>query len=80
MPSTPRALAARSNWPGCAPARDWYNGTNQIGLITKTLNLIGGYTVTNWAASYPITQPTILDAQYGGRALQITGVPVSVSA
>lgn len=55
-----------------------YNGTNQIGLITKTLNLIGGYTVTNWAASYPITQPTILDAQYGGRAVQITGVPVSV--
>jgi len=54
-------------------------GTNQVALITKTLLVQGGYAETNWTASYPITQPTVLDAQGGGRVLQITGVPVSIA-
>ena len=55
-----------------------YGGSSQVGLITKTLTVIGGYAYNNWAVSYPITQPTVLDAQSGGRVLQISGAPVSV--
>lgn len=55
-----------------------YGGSSQVGLITKTLTVIGGYAFNNWAVSYPITQPTILDAQGGGRVLKITSMPVSV--
>lgn len=56
-----------------------YGGSSQVGLITKTLTVIGGYAVSNWVTSYPITQLTILDAQNGGRVLQITGAPVLIS-
>lgn len=56
-----------------------YGGSNQVGLITKTLTVIGGYTAFNWVTSYPITQPTVLDAQNGGRVLLISGAPVSIA-
>ena len=49
-----------------------YGGSSQVGLITKTLTVIGGYAYNNWAVSYPITQPTVLDAQSGGRVLQLS--------
>jgi hypothetical protein len=47
-------------------------GGSQVGLITKTMTLMGGYTQLNWAASYPITQPTTLDALGGGRVLSVS--------
>src|SRR5512135_676868 len=37
--------------------------------IPKPLTLRGGYTATNWSTSFPITQPTILDAQGLGRVI-----------
>jgi len=45
----------------------------QVVYISKTATLRGGYTTSNWADSYPITQPTTLDAQGQGRLLYITG-------
>ena len=47
-------------------------GGSQVGLITKTITLQGGYTPTNWTNSYPITQPTTLDALGGGRVLSVS--------
>lgn len=41
-------------------------------LITQTLTLSGGYTITNWVTAYPITQPTTLDAQGLGRVISAT--------
>ena len=46
--------------------------TTQVAIITKTLSLEGGYTTTNWTTSYPITQPTTLDAVQGGRVIYAT--------
>lgn len=54
-------------------------GATQVTLITKTLTLQGGYTLTNWTTSYPVTQPTTLDALGGGRGMNINGAPVSLS-
>jgi len=45
------------------------NQTNQVVYISKTLALQGGYTHTNWTISDPIANPTILDAQQGGRVI-----------
>ena len=45
----------------------------QVVAITKSVTIRGGYTTTNWTTSYPITQPTTLDAQGQGRVLVITG-------
>jgi uncharacterized repeat protein (TIGR01451 family) len=45
----------------------------QVVYVSKTITLEGGYTTTNWATSYPITQPTTLDAQGQGRVLFIAG-------
>jgi len=44
-------------------------GTTQTVLINKVLTVVGGYTTTDWAESFPITQPTILDAQGLGRVI-----------
>ena len=43
----------------------------QAVYISRTVLVRGGYTTTNWTASYPITQPTTLDAQGRGRVLYI---------
>ncbi len=48
------------------------SGTTQVALITKTLTVAGGYTTTNWTASFPITQPTTLDALTQGRVISAT--------
>jgi len=45
----------------------------QVVYISKTVTIQGGYTTTNWTESYPVTQPTTLDAQGRGRVLYITG-------
>jgi hypothetical protein len=57
-------------------------GYSQTIYISQTLTVAGGYTLTNWATPYPITQPTTLDAQGGGRvinasvALTVSGLTV----
>ena len=48
-------------------------GVTQVVYISKTVAVRGGYTTTNWATPYPITQPTTLDAQKQGRVLYVTG-------
>jgi uncharacterized repeat protein (TIGR01451 family) len=40
--------------------------------IPKPLTLRGGYTATNWSTSFPLTQPTTLDAQGLGRVIYAT--------
>ena len=49
------------------------SGTAQVVYISKTITIQGGYTLTDGTAAYPITQPTTLDAQGGGRVIYITG-------
>jgi parallel beta-helix repeat protein len=49
------------------------SGVTQAVYMSKTLTIRGGYTTTNWTTSYPITQPTTLDAGSQGRVLYITG-------
>jgi hypothetical protein len=51
-------------------ARD---GMTQVLHIAKSVTIRGGYTTTNWGASFPLTQPTTLDAQGLGRVVAITG-------
>jgi uncharacterized repeat protein (TIGR01451 family) len=46
--------------------------TNQSTYISKTLTLSGGYTTTNWTTSHPITQPSTIDANSGGRVIFAT--------
>ena len=48
-------------------------GVTQVVYISETVTVRGGYTTTNWATPYPITQPTTLDAQKQGRVLYVTG-------
>jgi hypothetical protein len=50
-----------------------YGGLAQVVYLSKTLTLRGGYTTTNWNVSNPISYPTTLDAQEGGRVLYLTG-------
>jgi len=47
-------------------------GSTQVALITQTLTLRGGYTNTDWVNTYPLTRPTTLNAQLGGRVLSVT--------
>jgi hypothetical protein len=55
-------------------------GTNQTVYISKTLTLQGGYTNTlsGWLFSDPVANPTVLDAQAGGRVIFATA-PVTIS-
>jgi len=50
-----------------------YGGLRQVVYISKTVTIRGGYTTTNWMTSYPVTQPTTLDAEGQGRVIFITG-------
>ena len=49
------------------------SAVTQVVYINKSVTIRGGYTTTNWTTSYPITQPTVLDAQRQGRVLYISG-------
>jgi parallel beta-helix repeat protein len=51
----------------------------QVVYISKTVTIQGGYTTTNWTTSYPITQPTTLDAEGRGRVILIAGDPSTSS-
>ena len=58
------------------PAPGGYGGSSvitQVVYLSRTVTLRGGYTTTNWTTSYPITQPTTLDAEGKGRVLFIPG-------
>lgn len=46
-------------------------GNLQVALITQTLTLAGGFTLTNWTTAYPITQPATLDALSNGRGIYV---------
>jgi hypothetical protein len=48
----------------------------QVVALTQTLTLAGGYTLTNWATAYPLTQPTTLDAEGAGQVIAIAAVAV----
>jgi len=50
---------------------------SQMVYIDKHLTIRGGYTTTNWNTSYPLTQPTTLDAVGQGRVLYITPSAIS---
>jgi uncharacterized repeat protein (TIGR01451 family) len=53
-----------------------YNGPDvitQVLYIDVDVTVRGGYTITDWTTSHPITQPSILDAQQQGRALFVAG-------
>jgi hypothetical protein len=45
----------------------------QVIYITKSVTIQSGYTTTAWTIPYPITQPTVLDAQGQERVVYITG-------
>ncbi len=45
----------------------------QVVLITRTVAVQGGYTVTNWITPDPMAQPTTLDAGGLGRVMVIAG-------
>ena len=51
-------------------------GITQVVYVSKTVTVCGGYTPTNWTTSYPLTQPTTLDAQRQGRVFYVTGAHV----
>jgi hypothetical protein len=55
------------------------DGTEQVAVITKPVTLIGGFSPSNWMASYPITQETTLDAASAGRVLLVRAVPAQVA-
>ena len=58
--------------------QNFYGGTDQVVYISKTLELRGGYTYTNWAMSDPDQYRTVIDAEGDGRAVMITG-PITVT-
>ncbi len=55
-----------------------YGGTNQVVYISKTLAIRGGYTTTDWIISNPVSYPTTLDAQNGGRVIFIRDATVTI--
>ncbi|HXF63919.1 MAG TPA: right-handed parallel beta-helix repeat-containing protein, partial [Caldilineaceae bacterium] len=46
-------------------------GLSQLAYINKNITVRGGYTPTNWLVSYPLTQPTFLDAMGLGRVIYV---------
>ncbi len=50
-----------------------YGGLSQVVYISKTVAVRGGYTTTNWTASDPDANPTVVDAEGNGRVFYITG-------
>jgi hypothetical protein len=65
------------------PAPSGYNGPSvitQVLYISKSLDINGGYDITNWITSTPNTNPSILDAQGNGRVIFIgTGATVNLN-
>jgi uncharacterized repeat protein (TIGR01451 family) len=51
----------------------------QMGYVTKTVTIAGGYSTSNWTTSNPETHPSVLDAQNLGRGLYIEGNNITVT-
>ncbi|HRA53870.1 MAG TPA: hypothetical protein PLQ83_09450, partial [Thermoflexales bacterium] len=64
----------------CAGAIDEGGSTQVARVAMKSLSLVGGYTPTNWSTSYPLTQPTTLDALGAGRVLYFAASDSDVTA
>jgi hypothetical protein len=51
----------------------------QVVYVNKAITLTGGFTSTDWFHSYPLTQPTVIDAENVVRRRGVyvdgTGVP-----
>ncbi len=45
----------------------------QVVIITKSLTLRGGFTVTNWTTPDPVNRPTVIDAAGQGRGVTVVG-------
>jgi len=45
----------------------------QVVIITKTLTLRGGYTLTDWLNPDPTANPTVIDAERRGRGISVVG-------
>ncbi len=54
-------------------------GVTQSAYISTSVTIRGGYAISNWDTPFPITQPTILDAQGQGRVLYLAGLNISVT-
>ncbi|MGB5050165.1 MAG: right-handed parallel beta-helix repeat-containing protein, partial [Caldilineaceae bacterium] len=48
-------------------------GKTQLLYLNKEVHLQGGYDPENWDVSYPMTQPTALNAEGKGRVVYVTG-------
>ena len=58
------AVDAASDEDTIKVAQGVYTSTGfQVVYINKAITLTGGYTTTNWANSYPFTQPTVIDGE-----------------
>lgn len=58
------AVDAASNGDTIKVAQGTYTGSGfQVVYINKGITLTGGYTLTDWYYSYPITQPSVIDAE-----------------
>lgn len=58
---------------GTCPGVTARSGVTQTVYVSQSLTIQGGYSPNDWSQSYPITQPTTLDAMSGGRVLYVTG-------
>jgi hypothetical protein len=48
-------------------------GITQVAFITKSLNILGGYSPADWSADDPAAHPTTLDAGGQGRVFYVSG-------
>lgn len=64
---------------GICAGSELVNGTSQIIYTNQPISLAGGFTTTNWLASDPTVNNTVLDALGNGRAIYATQ-PITISA
>jgi uncharacterized repeat protein (TIGR01451 family) len=74
------AVDVASNGDTIKVAQGIYTGSGfQVVYVNSAITLTGGYTLTDWANSHPITQPTVIDAENTVRRRGVyidgTGIP-----
>lgn len=68
---------AAGAYTGVFTRAGYYTKTvTQSVYVSKSITIRGGYTITNWAISNPIANPTTLDAQGAGRVFNIEAPPL----